>query len=90
MQKWSVEFRPRARDDFVGLDRQTRKQVAEKVNWLAENFDEILPIPLSGEFAGFYKLRIGDWRAMYKADWNATTLVIYYIDHRSRIYKKRK
>jgi len=32
----------------------------KKITWLSQHFNNITPEPLSGAFAGTFKLRIGD------------------------------
>lgn len=55
-----------------------------------KNFESILPEVLTGEFREFYKLRVGDWRVMYKVNWQDKIIIVSYIDRRDRSYKKRK
>lgn len=89
MKGWFIEFLPEAEKDLAKLDREIRRRIIDKLNWLLENFENIFPEVLIGEFREFYKLRIGDWRVMYKINWLSKTIVIYYIDRRDRVYKKR-
>ncbi len=86
---WSLEFLPQAEDDFEHLDRFAQKRVVEKLSWLIKKFEEIIPLALSGEFKDFYKLRIGDLRVMYKANWKNSIVIVCYIDRRDKIYKKK-
>ncbi len=88
MGKWAIEFSVAATRDILRLDRPLRHHVIAKLDWLAAHFDEISPVPLTGEFSGFYKLRIGDLRIAYKIEWNMHRLIVHYIDWREHIYKK--
>ena len=89
MKKWSIEFLPEAEKDLARLDGEIQRRIIDKLNWLLENFENILPEVLTGEFREFYKLRIGDWRTMYKINWLNKTIAVCYIDRRDRVYKKR-
>ncbi len=89
MAAWSIEWRPEAERDLAQLDRTIRRRVIDKVDWLERHFIEITPLTLGADFADFYKLRVGDWRIVYKTDWNAKRLVISYIDRRDKIYHRR-
>lgn len=89
MQRWSLEFSLAAEKDLAGLDRIIRRRIIDKLDWLLENFESILSSILPGEFREFYKLRVGNWRVMYKVDWGSHNIVVSYIDHRSKVYKKR-
>jgi len=55
------------------------------LDWYARNFDTIVPEPLSGNFVGTYKFRIGDWRIIYVIE--GETLVIHFVGHRKEVYK---
>ena len=90
MEQWSVEFLPKAENDLAKLDRAVRRRIIEKVEWLRANIDTVFPIPLTGEFKDFYKLRVGDWRVMYKIEWRSSKILVSYIGRRDRVYKKRR
>ncbi|KKR08759.1 MAG: hypothetical protein UT37_C0027G0007 [Parcubacteria group bacterium GW2011_GWA2_39_18] len=89
MAGWTLEFSLEAEKDLVKLDRETRRRIIDKLDWLVTNFENILPSILTGEFREFYKLRAGDWRIMYKVNWHHRVIVVCYIDWRDKAYKKR-
>lgn len=60
MSRWAALLKPGAEDDLAKLDKPIRRRVLEKIDWLEDNFDDILPRPLSNELASFYKLKVGD------------------------------
>ena len=62
MSHWALEFLPQAEDDFAKLDRALRRRVISKLDWLVLNFDSVVPIPLTGEYRDFFKLRVGSIR----------------------------
>jgi pimeloyl-ACP methyl ester carboxylesterase len=43
---YEVEFRPDAQNDLAGLDKQVAQSVLDRIEWLAQHFDEIEPEPL--------------------------------------------
>jgi len=90
MKRWLLKFTLDAEADLVKLDREIRRRIIDKLDWFLENFDVISPSVLSSEFREFYKLRVGDWRVIYKVDWQSRLITICYIDRRDKIYKKRK
>jgi len=90
MASWLLKFSPGASKDLSKLDSETCLRVIEKLEWFSENFDSILPQVLHAELNAFFKLRVGDWRVMYKIDWIEHVIVIRYIEHRSKVYKKKK
>jgi len=90
MKRWLLKFTLDAEADLVKLDREIRRRIIDKLDWFLENFDVISPSVLGSEFREFYKLRVGDWRVIYKVDWQSRLITICYIDRRDKIYKKRK
>ena len=89
MGRWSLEFQPEAEKDLAKLDWQVRRQIIDKLDWLLKNFDVIIPSTLADEFREFCKLRVGDWRIIYKVNWNNRVILVCYIDRRDKAYKKR-
>ncbi|OGF64107.1 hypothetical protein A2661_00130 [Candidatus Giovannonibacteria bacterium RIFCSPHIGHO2_01_FULL_45_24] len=90
MASWSLKFSPGANKDLSKLDSEIRLRVIEKLEWLFGNFDSILPQVLHAEFKAFFKLRVGDWRVMYKIDWIEHVITIRYIEHRNKVYKRKR
>ena len=90
MSAWSLVFSPDAQKDFAKLDKSVRVRLLEKLEWFSKNFDSLSPLLLTGEYREFCKLRVGDWRIFYTIDTVGQTLMVKYIDHRSRAYRKRK
>jgi len=89
MSKWFVKFGPEAEDDLDKLDGVVRKRVLEKLEWLQNNFDNLTPATLGYNWHGFFKIRIGDWRAVYKIKQTENKIIIIAIGHRNKIYKRK-
>ncbi len=90
MQKWQCILTKEAELDLKRLDLSIRKRILEKIKWMRENFDQITPLPLGGKWRGFFKLRIGDWRVVYEIEISKNLIIIHYIDHRNKIYKRKR
>lgn len=71
------------------LDKPVARRVAERINWLAANLDDIRPEPYKGDLAGLYKFRVGDYRVIYQILHDEKVIVIHQVGHRSEIYRKR-
>jgi mRNA interferase RelE/StbE len=88
-----VAFRARllyaAVRDLAGLDKPIARRVAERIGWLASNLGTIRPEALSGSLAGFYKLRVGDFRVIYEILDAEQILLVHAVGHRRDIYRKR-
>jgi mRNA interferase RelE/StbE len=81
-----VEYEPEALADLEKLTKTVCERIVNKINWLAENFDQITPQPLSADLSGFFKLRIGDYRVIYEFDTEKKTIFIDRVGHRREIY----
>jgi mRNA interferase RelE/StbE len=84
---YKVQYQDRAVSDLKKLDQQTQKRIINKISWLAVNFEQITPMLLSENWAGFYKLRVGDYRVIYSLDETISVLWIEKVGHRRDIYE---
>ncbi|MBI5078250.1 MAG: type II toxin-antitoxin system RelE/ParE family toxin [Candidatus Yonathbacteria bacterium] len=66
VQAWKIVLTKDAEKNFLGLDKKIRVSVHRKLEWPEGNFDQVVPLPLEREWVGFFKLRIGDYRVIYK------------------------
>jgi mRNA interferase RelE/StbE len=66
--RWALEVTPVAEEDLKRLDAQVRKRALNKIKWIRNHFDDIVPQPLSNAYRGLFKLRMGDWRIVYDVD----------------------
>jgi mRNA interferase RelE/StbE len=74
---------------LAGLDKPIGRRIAERINWLAANLDSLRPEALTGDLAGFYKFRVGDYRIVYEILHDEKVVVIHEIAHRREIYRQR-
>ena len=84
---YSVDFSAQGLDDMSRLDKAVSGRVIKKIEWLAANFDAIIPQPLKGKFQGIYKLTVGDWRVLYTVNTSEKLITVHLVGHRSQIYK---
>ena len=80
---------PTATRELERLDKPIARRIAERINWLAANLDDIRPEPYKGDLAGLYKFRVGDYRVIYQILHDEKVIVIHQVGHRSEIYRKR-
>lgn len=83
---YDVIILPEAERDLARLDRPIQKRIRERLKWVGEHFEEIRPEALKGEFAAYYKIRIGDYRAIYQFDHTLQTITVFNIQHRREVY----
>jgi len=89
MHNWFINFTKEAERDLENLNSLVKQRVIEKIEWLENNASLVFHKGLSRDFKNCYKLRIGDWRAVYTLDEKLSMIVIIQIEHRSKVYKKR-
>ena len=83
---YQVIILPKALRDLSGLDKSISKRILDKL-WLSENIETSTPLPLSEKYAGFFKLRIGDWRTIYDVDHENKIITVHKVGHRKEIYR---
>lgn len=77
-----------AKRELARLDRQVGRRIVRRIRWLAANLDDIQPEALSGDLAGFYKLRVGDYRVVYEVLHSERVIIIHLVGHRREIYHR--
>ena len=85
---YRVQLLQSAVRDLERLDKSVGARIGQRIKWLAENFDVIEPKRLTGQLAGLYKLREGDYRIIYQVLRKEKTIVIHCIGHRRDVYRK--
>jgi mRNA interferase RelE/StbE len=83
---YSVTFEPESITDLDLITYFIRLRILNKIKWLAINFEQITPLPLTREWSGFYKLRVGDYRVIYEFDRESRIIIIIRVGHRSEVY----
>jgi mRNA interferase RelE/StbE len=83
---YSIEYESEALADLEKLSPNIRKRIVNKIEWLAQNFEQITPQLLTGDWAGFYKLRVGDYRIIYQIDLSEKIIMIDVVGHRREVY----
>jgi len=89
MNDFEFIFTGESYKDLERLDSQNRKRILKRLKWLKENFNLIVPLPLSEEWQGFFKLRVGDWRVVYEIDYGKNKIFVHIIDKRDKIYQRK-
>lgn len=84
-----VRFTPKALEQMAQLNKPIAQQVLKKLRWMAENFDQANHLPLAGNLKVVFKLRVGDYRALYTFDQQSQIIMVHFVQHRSEVYKDR-
>jgi mRNA interferase RelE/StbE len=75
--------------ELARLDKPIGRRVVKRIKWLAANLDDLTPESLTGDLAGLYKLRAGDYRVLYEILHEEQIIVIHQIGHRREVYRRR-
>ncbi len=85
---FQVEFTSGAVDDLARLDKPVAQRILKKLRWLAENFDALTPEPLTGQWQGVFKLRVGDYRVLYTYERETLRIIARFVRHRREVYNQ--
>ena len=84
---WSVEFGRRAEKQLAKLDATVRARLLRKLAQVAGTDDSHLAAdPLVGDWSGFWRYRVGDYRVIVRIDDAVVTIFVIDIGHRSSVY----
>ncbi len=83
---YTIEFTTSAARELKALERAIQRRIATHIDSLAAN-----PFPagskkLQGE-AGLHRIRVGDYRILYRVDGKRVTVLIVKIGHRRDVYR---
>ncbi|MHC9566815.1 type II toxin-antitoxin system RelE family toxin [Corynebacterium diphtheriae] len=88
MTSWTIEFSPRAAKELRKLDRPVQKRIVAYLREIST-----LPNPqmrgkaLTGNWAGFRRWRVGDYRLIVAIEDDRVVIVVVSIGHRSQVYE---
>ena len=86
---YQIRILDTAARELARLDKVVGRRIVNRIRWLAVHLNDIEPEALRGDLAGFYKLRVGDYRVIYEIMRSEQTIVIHLIGHRREIYRKQ-
>ena len=83
---YSIQFTPRAQRDFSTLDRAIQQRLRRHIDQLAEN-----PFPVGAKKLHaeepFYRIRVSDYRVIYRVEANELLVIVVKIGHRREGYR---
>ena len=85
---YKLKFLGKAQDDLKNIDRAHQKIIKEKLLILAKN-PEVLKNNikrLGGIKDDYYRLRVGNYRVIFKKEEKQLIIIIVRIGHRKEIY----
>jgi mRNA interferase RelE/StbE len=81
---FTVIFHPAVRDDAASIAKAIRERIRSAIDTRLTREPALYGKPLRGTLAGYWKLRVGDWRVVYTI--RGSEVIVYAIKHRSRVY----
>ena len=86
---YQVHFTSTAAADLKLLNKPVAQRILTKIRWFAENFSSLSPVPLTGQWTGMYKLRVGDYRVLYTFSRDEMSIMVHFVRHRREVYKMK-
>jgi mRNA interferase RelE/StbE len=83
---YSIEFSASALREFQAFDRQVQRRISVKIEQLAENPFSLGARKFHGE-TDHWRIRIGDYRVIYRIDRRRVVVVIVRVGHRREVYR---
>jgi mRNA interferase RelE/StbE len=82
-----LELKQKAIEQLNKINPTIQQRIIKKLQWLEDNFENIIPLTLTANLSGFYKMRIGDYRVIYTFQGSNKIITIHEIGHRKDIYE---
>lgn len=87
---YTVEFVKSAEKDFLRLPKKIRDRFEEALKLLAISpFSEILKIRKLKGADDAYRMRIGEYRLIYKIEQDVLIVLVIKVGHRREVYRER-
>ncbi|MDX1920852.1 MAG: type II toxin-antitoxin system RelE/ParE family toxin [Candidatus Caenarcaniphilales bacterium] len=87
---WKIEYDSHAFTQFKKLDFATQKQIDKYLRKIEKAQEpRAFGKPLSGQFSGFWRYRVGDYRLICKIEDQKLIIVILEVEHRKKVYKRK-
>jgi mRNA interferase RelE/StbE len=81
-----IIFTKRAKKDLEKLDRSIQKRIDTAIREKLEIDPQNHLIPLTGNFKGLLKFRVGDYRLICKKENGRLVVLVLTIQHRKEVY----
>jgi mRNA interferase RelE/StbE len=86
---WKVEFDPRALSELRKIDRREQQRIVKffQERVVGHRSPRELGKALSGEKAGFWRYRVGDYRAICFLNDSLQLVKVMRVAHRKEVYR---
>lgn len=84
---FKIEVLPSAADELASLPREIQRRLARKIDALADR-PQPQGVRMSRGKEQLLRLRVGDYRVIYRLSSERRTIVIVKIGHRGDVYRR--
>lgn len=86
---WTIEFLPEAAKELKTLDRQVAARIVKTLETRIAPLDDprMLGSALTGDHAGYWRWRIGDYRVVARIEDERVTVLVVRVAHRREVYR---
>lgn len=86
---WRIEFHPDAAKELRRLDRGTAARIVRTLETRIATLDDprLLGAALTGDHAGYWRWRIGDYRVIARIEDARITILVVRVGHRREVYR---
>ncbi|MBX3069968.1 MAG: type II toxin-antitoxin system RelE/ParE family toxin [Thermomicrobiales bacterium] len=86
---WKVEYVRTAEKQLGRLDKVWQRRILDYLDHEIAALDDprVRGKPLSGELAGFWRYRVGDYRVICQVAETIHVITVYRIGHRRSVYQ---
>jgi mRNA interferase RelE/StbE len=85
--RYRIEFAPRAERDFRRLPAAAQRRLAPRIDALAQEPRPPGARAMAGA-EGLYRLRVGDYRIVYRVQDRILVVLVLKVGHRREVYRQ--
>ncbi len=82
-------YHPEVKEDIAKLDKTQRERIKKAIETKLMTFPQKYGKPLRGTLKGYWKLRVGNYRIVFKFK-DENTILIFAVMHRTEVYPEAR
>jgi mRNA interferase RelE/StbE len=83
---WQIIFTKKAQKQINDLDKPAQSRIKKSIIEKLMVNPALYLEPLTGDFTGYYKFRVGDYRLICAKENDKLTVIVIEMGHRKEIY----
>lgn len=85
-EPYALEFDTEATAELADLPKEIARRIRDKIDRLAQNADILPHESMVGQWKGYQRIKVGDYRVIYAFDKEIRLITIKKIGHRRDVY----